>query len=202
MTTEKKPTKQMFVTGRASYVNVFKPRPPPPGQTGDPKYGLSILIPKADKAQVKAVRSAIEEIAKGAWGPSAPKLIEGGKIKSIFRDGDLEEGKQGYAGHYFFNATASRKPGVVDKNRQPVEDPEEFYSGCYVQASVTFYAYDAAGSKGVSAGLNNIRVIKKGERLDGRVAAEAEQWPEVEGEDDDGGEGGGAPPAEDASDLL
>jgi len=192
---DKMPSKQMFVSGRVSYVNVFKPRNPPKGQTGDPKYSLAVLIPKSDKAQVNAIKSTILELAKDAFGPTAGKLIEGGKVKSIFRDGDLEETRQGYGGHYFFNASAARKPGLVDKNRQPIDDPEQFYSGAFAQVSVTFYAYDAAGSKGVSAGLNNIRKIKDGDRLDGRKDAASEEWPEAEGDDEESGE-------DDASDLV
>ena len=190
--------KQLFVSGRVSYVNVFKPRPPPKGQHGDPKYSLAVLVPKTDKAQIKEIEATILEVAKDAFGPTADKLIKGGKVNSIWRDGDLETDKQGYAGHMFFNVSANRKPGLVDVNRQPIEDPETFYSGCYAQVSVTFYSYKEPKS-GVSAGLNNIRKIKDGERLDGRKEASAEEWPTVEGED--GGEGG-APAEADASDLL
>ena len=188
---EKKFTKQLFVTGRVSYVNVFRPRPKGPNEPKDSpdKYGLAILVPKNDKAQIKAIEAAFLEVAKENFGPTADKLMKGGKIATVWRDGDLEEGKQGYEGHMFFNASASRKPGVVDVNRQAIDDPEAFYSGCYAQVSVTIYSYTTPKS-GVTAGLNNIRKIKDGERLDGRVAAEAEEWPTVEGEDEDGGDDG------------
>jgi hypothetical protein len=50
-------------------------------------------------------------------------------------------------------------------------DPSEFYSGCFGRASVTFYPYNASGSKGIACGLNNIQKLEDGERLGGGSSA-------------------------------
>ena len=67
---------------------------------------------------------------------------------------------------------------VVDGKKQNIienlEDEEEMYSGCYVYASVNFYAYNTSGNKGIAAGLNNVLKVADGEPLGGRSSAEAE----------------------------
>ena len=49
------------ITGkvRFSYVNVFEPQVPQDG--GDPKYSITLLIPKSDTATVNKLRAAIAE---------------------------------------------------------------------------------------------------------------------------------------------
>lgn len=58
-----------------------------------------------------------------------------------------------------------KRPGVVDKARQPITDQEEFYSGCYGYVSINFYPFNAKGNVGVAAGLNNVMKVKDGESL-------------------------------------
>ncbi len=183
---EKTKTVKMFVKGIGSYMNVFVPRKMkgPNGQeVGEPKYSLSLVIPKTDKETISRVKKAILEVATDAFGPTAPKMFAKGVLKNILNDGDDKRNGEGvYENAVYFNTSSARKPGIVDINRQEVVDPDDCYSGCLVQVSVTFYAYDNV-AKGVSAGLNNIRVIQKGEHLDGRVVATEEEWPEEEGEE-------------------
>jgi len=48
------------------------------------------------------------------------------------------------------------------------------YPGAGVRASVSAFAYDSNGNKGVSFALNNMQKVSEGERLDGRAAADDE----------------------------
>lgn len=158
------------VTGKArlSYVNIFQPRSGMDG--GEPKYSVSLLIPKSDKATVEKVRAAIEaakEAGKPTWGGKVPP-----GLKSPLRDGDTERDDPVYAGHYFINATSKSKPGVVDANLQPILDAGEVYSGCYGRASINFYAYNVNGNRGIAAGLNNVQKVADGEPLGGKSRAE------------------------------
>jgi hypothetical protein len=43
--------------------------------------------------------------------------------------------------------------------------PEHMVSGYYGSVQANFYGYDAAGNKGVSAGLNGVLITKRGEAL-------------------------------------
>lgn len=159
------------VTGltRFSYLNVFEPKAV--GEGTDLKYSVSLIIPKSDKASVKKLQAAIKaatEAGKAKFGNSIPK-----NLKLPLRDGDDERPEDpNYADSYFLNANAKLKPGLVDKNLQAILDPDELYSGCFGRASVTFYAFNTNGNKGIACGLNHLQKIKDGEHLDGRTAAE------------------------------
>ena len=160
-----KTVKNKFVTGkvRFSYANVFSPKAAQEGAT--PKYSVSIIIPKSDTETIAKINKAFEEVKAASaaiFGGTVPKLLKGG-----LRDGDAEKDDAAYAGSYFINANSVNKPGVVDVDLNPIIDPSEFYSGCYGRASITFYAYNSNGSKGIACGLNNIQKTDDGEQLGG-----------------------------------
>ena len=150
---------------------------------GEPKYSVSAIIPKSDKATIKKIREAIEEVKKedtAVWGGKVPA-----NLKTPLRDGDEERpDDEAYADSCFFNANSKQKPQVVDNKVETILDQSEVYSGCYGNISVNFYAYSANGNKGIAAGLGNIQKLKDGEPLGGRTTA-AEDFDEVEMEDDD-----------------
>lgn len=161
-----------IVTGkvRFSYLNVFEAKSI--GDSTDLKYSVSILIPKSDKVTVKKIEDAI----KAAIEAGKSSKFEGkipGNLKKPLRDGDEERGDDpAYAGHWFLNANTSQKPGLVDANRDAILDKSEIYSGCYGRASVTFYAYNTKGNKGIACSLNHLQKIADGDHLDGRTNAE------------------------------
>lgn len=171
------------ITGkvRFSYVHVFKPWAGNEGQ--EPKYSVCVLIPKSDKKTLEKIQKAIEEAkqeGKEVWGGKIPA-----KISTPLRDGDEERPDQPeFRGHYFFNANSKYKPGLVDKNLDPILDESEFYSGCYGRVSVNFYPYNVSGNRGIAAGLNNIQKLADGEPLGGRTRPE-DDFDVWEDEEDD-----------------
>lgn len=191
-------TKVKIGKARASYVNVFHAK----GVEGaEPKYSISLIIPKENKALVAQIEQAIKnafDYGKTTLGANA-KLE---RIKTPLRDGGEERpDDEAYKNAYFINASCKTKPGVsvfkgtkiVDGKKQNIiealEDEEEMYSGCYVYASVNFYAYNTSGNKGIAAGLNNVLKVADGEPLGGRISAEADFYdmdiPEEAPADDD-----------------
>lgn len=162
-------TKVKVVTGkvRFSYANVFAPKASVEG--GTPKYSVSLIIPKSDKETISKLQKAFEETKAASaayFGGSVPKNLKGG-----LRDGDAEKEDAAYEGCYFINANSVQKPGVVDQDLNPIMDQSEFYSGCYGRASITFYPYNAQGSKGIACGLNNVQKLEDGEKLGGSTTA-------------------------------
>jgi hypothetical protein len=157
------------VTGkvRFSYAHVFTPQASQEG--GTPKYSVSIIIPKSDKETIEKINKAIEQAKeenKAVWGGTVPKGLKGG-----LRDGDEEKDDPAYANSYFINANSSQKPGVVDADLNAILDASEFYSGCFGRASISFFAYNSNGSKGVGCGLNNVQKLEDGEKLGGASSA-------------------------------
>jgi len=161
------------ITGkvRFSYTNVFEPTAMQDGQT--PKYNVSIIISKSDTKTVEAIKKAIEAAKEAGKSKIADK---NGKIpvnlKTPLRDGDEERPDDpAYENSYFINANSERKPGIVDRDLNPIMSRDDFYSGCYGRASINFYAFNV-NSKGIACGLNNLQKLEDGERLAGGSSAE------------------------------
>ena len=158
------------VTGkvRASYVHIFQPQSI---DGNDPKYSMSIIIPKSDKKTLNAIKKAIEAAKVAGTAKFGGKIPA--NLKTPLRDGDIDrEDDPAYADAYFINCTSKTKPGVVDQQRNEITDSSDIYSGCYVRVSLNFYAYNTNGNKGIAAGLNNVQKWADGEYLGGRSRAE------------------------------
>ncbi|MCF0259544.1 MAG: DUF2815 family protein, partial [Erysipelotrichaceae bacterium] len=53
----------------------------------------------------------------------------------------------------------------------PILDRNEVYSGCYARVSLSLYAFNTNGNKGVACGLGNIQKVRNGESLSGHSTA-------------------------------
>lgn len=169
--TRNTPVTKVIIPCRISFANIFEPKAI---NGGDEKYSVSCVIPKSDKATLmkihKAVEAAKEDGKVRKWNGKIPP-----NLKLPLRDGDIDRpDDETYQDCMFVNATSKDAPGIVDRRVQPVTDPMMVYSGCYCNVSVNFYAFNANGNRGVAAGLSNIQFVRDGERLSGRVSAEAE----------------------------
>ena len=177
------------ITGkvRLSYANIFEPKSI---NGSDPKYSVSLIIPKDDTQQIEVIKQAIEnakERDKGKWNGKIPA-----NLKLPLRDGDLERPEdEAYANSYFINANSTRPPAVVGTEIDRATGKairlgeDEVYSGCYARVSIDFYGFNAAGNKGIACGLGNIQKIADGERLGGGSTAEEDfEFEEVDVNDD------------------
>ena len=162
------------VTGkvRASYAHVFTPEAI--DETSEAKYSIALIIPKSDTVTINKIKTAIEAAKEaGKTSKFAGKIPA--NLKLPLRDGDFERpDADEYQDAYFLNATSRTKPGIVDKNLNPILDQDEFYSGCYCRASITFYAFNTSGNKGIACGLNNIQKLSDGQPLGGRTTPDAD----------------------------
>ena len=160
------------VNTRWSYANVWEPKSI---NGGTPKYSVSLIIPKSDTKTVNKIRASI----KAAYEEGEAKLKGNGRvvpsleaIKTPLRDGDLERpGDEAYKNSYFINANSSTKPGIVDADCQHIIERSEVYSGVYGRASISFYAFNSNGNKGIACGLGNIQKVRDGEPLGSRSNA-------------------------------
>jgi hypothetical protein len=167
------PTKVVTGVCRLSYANIWNPKSI---NGGTPKYSTSVLIPKTDTKTVAKLKAAIQ----AAYEEGEGKLKGNGKtvpalssLKTPLRDGDEERPDDlAYAGHWFINANSNSAPGVVDANREPIYDTSEIYSGVYARVSLSFYAFNSNGNRGIACGLQNVQKIRDGEPLGGKSRAE------------------------------
>ena len=156
------------VTGkcRFSYFNALASRKNE--LSGKDEFSTQVLVPKSDTETVAALKAAAKEALTAKFGDKIPK-----NVRNPLRDGDTETKSDGtplgkeYAGCYFFNTKSTNKPGAVDANGQDLLGSNDIVSGDFGRVSLNAYAYDQAGNKGVSFGLNNIMLVAKGEPLGG-----------------------------------
>lgn len=164
-----------IVTGevRLSYAYLFEPRrEDEPDKEG--KYGVTILIPKSDKATIKKIKDAIE-IAKATgkgskWGGKIPP-----NLKVTLHDGDTEkdtEESPEFVGHYYMSCSSKERPGLVDRALNPITDRSDLYSGCYARVAISAFPYSNSGNKGVTFFLNHVQKLRDGDHLDGRSKPE------------------------------
>ncbi len=158
------------VTGvvRLSYAHIWEPASI---NGGDEKYSVSLIIPKSDTKTIKAIQDAVEQAkqdGKAKFGGKIPA-----NLKLPLRDGDIERpDDEAYADSYFINANSKDKPQIVDAKVQRILDQSEVYSGCYARVSITLYAFNSNGNRGIACGLGNIQKVADGDSLGGRSRAE------------------------------
>lgn len=164
---------------RASYVSILQPKPPFNAPGGDPKYSLTVLVPKSNAAAKAAIDAAVQAAMEAgvskAWNGQRPPMPA-----LCVHDGDAPRPSDGQPygpechGHWVFTASskADRPPFVVDASVQKIINPAEIYSGMYCNVNVTFFAYNNSGKKGVGCGLNGVQKTRDGEPLGGGITAE------------------------------
>lgn len=167
-----------------SFPHLFTPRPRAEGTK--PVYSCSLLFDEASQAspEYKKMQTAVVDTAKEKFGPTVA-------MKSLvlpFRDAGEKEYKGYLPGMTYINC--SRDPamfgpvGIVNQRLQQVLDPNEIYPGLIVRALLEPFAWANTGRKGVSFGLVHIQIVKKGERIDGRLPPE-QAFSAIEEDDDE-----------------
>jgi len=133
-------------------------------------YSATILIPKDDKETLDVIAAAI----KSATTEGAAHGITGIR-RTPLRDGDQDRPEDPlFANCMFMNCSSQYQPDIIDRYGNHVVNPDEVYSGMYGRVSLNFFAYSAAGNKGISANLGNVQKLEDGERLSGRASARSE----------------------------
>lgn len=179
------------VTGkvRFSFCHIWEPQESQGG--GDPKYSVTLLIPKNDTATLGKIKEAMadarEAFVKRNGANSLPV-----KPNHTLHDGDGErDSGDPYGpeckGCYVITVSSKQKPVIVDNMRNPITDPGEIYSGCYGRASINFFGYSSNGKKGISAGLLSVQKLHDGEPFGTTGSADDfdDGYTDTEGYDDD-----------------
>jgi len=161
---------------RASYAYFLEPRPAGDDEDEkDRKYGVSLIFDKS--ADLNPLRKALIKAAQQSkWGNAIPANIIK-HLKKGYCDPDQrgypihlgdDKEDEAYAGKVYFNCNCKKPPKFGEKiNGKFVlsTDPEKARSGNYVRCSVTAFAYNYKGTKGVSFALNNVMFIRYGDPL-------------------------------------
>jgi hypothetical protein len=157
-------TKLITPVATLSYPHLATPQEPQAGSAGKAKYSAALVFkPGQDLTEMQAAAMAV---AEAKWPGKAAAMFAAGVLRTPFRkDGEFK----GYApGSVFVNVRSEQKPQIVSTYPGPDGKPlliegdditTQMYAGAQVRASVTAFAYDAAGNKGVSFALGNIQKV-------------------------------------------
>jgi hypothetical protein len=159
---------------RLSFCNLTVPKAPQQG--GEPKYSVTLLIPKSDvttKADIDAsMQAAAREAVAKTWGGVQPP-----QIPCPLHDGDgvresgLPSGPE-CKGLWVITASTKMQPQVVGMDNINVQlAPSDIYGGMYARVTIRFYGYSNSGKKGIGCGLGNVMKTRNGEPLGGNASA-------------------------------
>lgn len=168
------PMKVLTGECRLSYCNLTTPRAAQQG--GEPKYSVTLLIPKTDvatKADIDAaIQAAANEALSKVWNGARPP-----QLRAPIYDGDgvrpsgVPFGDE-CKGHWVMTASTKNKPQVVGIDNINCElAPSDIYSGMYARVTIRFFGYSNSGNKGIGCGLGNVMKTRDGEALAGSASA-------------------------------
>lgn len=190
-------------SGRFSCAALFEGFSVGPLKTGG--TGTLIKVPdswsEGEKAKWRALMAECNRVSIEAFKKPMAEL-DRSVYKLPFHRGEEKE----YAGYgpgvvYVTMSAKKVKPQVVhQRDINTGIGPDEFYAGCYARASVTPFAFNNMG-KGIALGLNSLKKLSEGERLDSVRSAADDFGSDAEEFADEGDAGGEAGAAADASDF-
>ncbi len=168
------PMKVLTGEVRLSYCNLTTPRASQQG--GEPKYSVTLLIPKSDtatKADIDAaINAAAQEALTKTWNGARPPVL---KVPIHDGDGVRQSGVpfgDECKGHWVITASTKNKPQVVGIDNINCElAPSDIYSGMYGRVTIRFFGYSNSGNKGIGCGLGNVLKTRDGEPLSGQASA-------------------------------
>lgn len=175
------PTRVVTGEVRLSYAHLFEPQSI---QGSKPKYSVSLIIPKSDRETIGKIERAIDAAIEAGIGKFGGKRPNKAALKLPLRDGDTERDDEAYKGGFFVNAKSTLPPEVVDQDLNPVLSPAEVYSGCYARVSLSFYAFNTNGNRGIACGLGNVQKLRDGEPLGGGRTSAADDFAAFSAGDD------------------
>lgn len=162
---------------RLSFPDLFTPKS---FEGGEPKYRASFLIPK-DSPQIAEIEKAVLDVANDKWGKKGEavlKSIRNNPNKFCFQDGDAKD-YDGYEGHMYVAANNKSRPLVIDRDKTPLSAADgKPYAGCFVNASIEFFAYDKPAN-GISCGLKGVQFVRDGDAFGGGAPARPEEFDDL-----------------------
>lgn len=144
------------------------------------KFAGTFLIPAGSDME-KKIEAEILRVAEAKWpgkGAQVIKQIAGNNMRYCFRP-EGEKDYNGYEGNRFFKATNAQRVPVLDRDKTPLVAADgKPYSGCYVNVSVDFYAYENNG-KGIAASLKGVQFFADGDAFAGGGVASADDFDDL-----------------------
>ena len=155
---------------------------------GKPRYSATLLF-DPESPNYSKCKEAIKAVAKAKWGEKADAILKSlmATNKIAFANGDLKAEYDGFPGNFFVSAhsQASSPPRLLDgaKHELP-RDTGVIYAGCYVNASVEFWAQDNQWGKRINATIRGVQFRREGNSFSASRPAGIDEFEVVEAASD------------------
>ena len=153
------------------------------GGEGDPRYSAMLILPP-DHPQLAEIKAKMLAVAKEKWKDKGQTMYNGAEKadKLALHDGGTKAQYDGVAGNLFVNAAAkeSARPTVINSDRTPLTAKDGvIYPGCYVNASLDFWAQDNSYGKRVNAQLRGVQFLRDGDSFSAGRPADGDEFDDV-----------------------
>ena len=182
--------------------NMFQGRE---NDSGVEKFGVTLILPKADAAGLRTLQEMVAEVVKGEWGEKGLERFKNGLIKNPILDGNGKEAHNKTSGELnagmgpdvvFIRPTSNERVKVFDANVLPILDADGCPSGSWgIPVLNAFAWHNAQNGDGVSFGISMFQVTKVAEGddvLGGGGSANPDAFFETVATSSDGNASGGA----------
>lgn len=150
-----------------------------------PRYNCSLLIPP-DHPQRKEAEEKMRAVAVDKWKDKAGEMLAyfAKKDKLAIHDGNDKPNYDGFPGNLYISAAAqeSNPPTVLTVDRQPFDAKKghkRIYSGCYVNASIEFWAQDNSFGQRVNCTLRGVQFFRDGDSFSAATPAQSDEFEDV-----------------------
>lgn len=189
---------------RLSFPQIWTPKAIVDQKTGVPgplRYGFALII-TPDDPQVQELEELFDQLAYAKWKEKASVYMREirSKDRTPLHNGDFKADYEGYPGNYYIQAYSANQPLIVDRDPfcrnedgTPMMDPKTGkpipnlltekhgrpYGGCFVNASIDFYAQDTYGNR-INATARGVQFVSDGDAFSGGPPATPEEFDSLE----------------------
>lgn len=180
---------------RGAFLRIHKAEARKDPKTGEPrgkaKFSGTLLFDPSrvdHAATIKEIKADAKRILDtrygvGTWPKANPATGLGGLIMCFGNGNDLPKIYDGYKDMWYLKLSDTNRPLLGNRAGKAVVegDPQCPYSGCYVNAKISLWAYDNE-SKGINANFRSLQFVRDGEAFGGGGNRSAEDEFEALGD--------------------
>ena len=166
---------------RLSFPSLFEPTSV--AGEGKPRYSAMLILPP-EHPQLGEVTKLMKAVAAEKWAAKAGAVYTSLEKtdKLALHDGDTKAQYDGVGGNFFISAASqeSARPTVINADRSPLTAKDgKPYAGCYVNASIDFWAQDNTYGKRINAQLRGVQFLRDGDAFSAGRPADSDEFEEV-----------------------
>lgn len=163
---------------RIGFPDLFKPRAFDESKPETAQYGCTVMIPKTDTASHNACKDAMAAAYKDEWPKDGPKIAPD---KLCLKDGADKDNEINHP-YWLVSARTKRRPVVVNRRREPVQESDELvYGGADANVVLRFWAMSNDFGKRICCSLEAVQVLGTGDPFGAPPVDPMTAFDDVEG---------------------